>query len=226
MMPRSSVPLPDTRLEMRYRLVIFDFDGTLADSMHWFLRVLDDAAVRYRFGRVAAGDLERLRGLGARELMRHLGIAPWKSPLIAGYMRRRLAEDTSLALFPGISGVLRDLADGGVALAVVTSNSESTVRRVLGSENVARIRGFQCGASVFGKARRFRRVLRDTGIPAHQALCVGDEIRDAEAARVAGIPFGAALWGYTTEAGLRGQDPAHLFHTPDDILAAVTGARR
>ena len=207
---------------MRYRLVMFDFDGTLADSFPWFLRVLDDAARRYRFRPVAAGELERLRGLGARELMRHLGIAPWKVPLIASYMRRRLgAEAAAPSLFPGIAEVMRGLAMNGVTLAVVTSNSEPNVRRALGIEHAARFRAFECGASILGKAKRFRRVLRDTGIPAHQALCVGDEIRDAEAARVAGIPFGAALWGYTSEAALREQRPAHLFHTPDDILAST-----
>lgn len=210
---------------MRYRLVIFDFDGTLADSFPWFLRVLDDAARRYRFRPVEAGELERLRGLGAREVMRHLRVAPWKVPMIASYMRRRLAEDAaSPALFPGIDEVLRELAASGATLAVVTSNSEANVRRVLGSENAARFRAFECGASILGKAKRFRRVLRRTGIPAHQALCVGDEIRDAEAARVSGIPFSAVLWGYTSEAALRDQCPAHLFRTPGEIPAAILHA--
>ena len=44
-----------------YRLVIFDFDGTLADSFPWVLRAMDDVADRFKFRRVREGELEELR---------------------------------------------------------------------------------------------------------------------------------------------------------------------
>jgi phosphoglycolate phosphatase len=73
---------------------------------------------------------------------------------------------------------------------------------------------------VFGKAPRFRRVLARSRVVPADALCIGDEVRDAEAARAAGIPFAAVTWGYTSEPALRAQNPAHLFQSLPDLAAA------
>ncbi len=209
---------------MRYRLVIFDFDGTLADTFPWFVRVFNEMADRYRFRRLEAEEIERLRGLSSRELVKHLGVPAWKLPFIARYARGLKKRDIhTVSLFPGTPALLRGLTDAGVELAMVSSNSEENVRRVLGPENASLIRHYDCGASLFGKRAAFRRVLRRAGVEPADALCVGDEIRDAEAAREAGIPFGAATWGYTTGESLRAQRPAELFDTMEEILRRVTG---
>jgi phosphoglycolate phosphatase len=57
---------------MPYPLVIFDLDGTLADSLPWFLRNVNGVAERFSFRRVAEEDIEVLRGLGSREILRRL----------------------------------------------------------------------------------------------------------------------------------------------------------
>lgn len=59
---------------MRYRLVIFDFDGTLADSFPWFVRTLNGVADRYRLRRIEPGDLDLPRGRDSREIIAQLGI--------------------------------------------------------------------------------------------------------------------------------------------------------
>ncbi|MDP4023622.1 HAD hydrolase-like protein [Methylobacterium sp. NEAU 140] len=203
-------------------LVVLDFDGTLADSFGWFRSVLNGVADRYRFRRVEAHEVEALRGQGAREIVRHLGIPRWKLPLIARHMHRLAARDAAgLALFPGIEAMLAALAEAGVPLAVLSSNREDTVRRVLGPGNADRIGHYACGASVFGKARRLRRLLARTGTAPERVLCVGDEIRDLEAARSVGCAFGAVVWGYTRAEALAAQAPDHLFAEPAEIAAAV-----
>ena len=73
----------------------------------------------------------------------------------------------------------------------------------------ALIRHYECGASLFGKAAQFRKVLRaERHRRARDAICIGDEIRDLDAARAAGIAFGAVTWGYTAPEALiaRGTD--------------------
>ena len=78
---------------MRYRLAIFDFDGTLVDSFPWFSRVLNDVADRFHFRRVEPHEIDALRTMEARELMRHLGIPAWKMPFIAHHMRKRKSRE-------------------------------------------------------------------------------------------------------------------------------------
>lgn len=202
----------------KYRLVVFDFDGTLADSFPWFMRVVNEAAARYRFKRIEEADLDTLRGYSARQMMKHLDVASWKLPLIVRMMRKMKAADArQIALFAGVDDLLRGLADRGVELALVTSNSYDNAVRILGPENAARFRYFECGMSIFGKRAGFRRVLRRSGVPREQAICIGDEIRDLEAAHAEGIAFGAVSWGFTHADSLRSHAPAELFATVNDI---------
>ena len=204
---------------MTYRLALFDFDGTLADSFPWFLGVVNRLADEHSFRHIEEHELETLRGQSARQVMGALGVPVWKLPRIAHQMRREMATDIGrITLFPGVDQILRGLAGRGIELAVVTSNSLDNVRRVLGPESSELIRHYACGASMFGKRPKLRAVLRDSGVPAAEAISIGDEIRDLEAARAEGIAFGAVSWGYTNPEALRAQGPEEVFARPEEIL--------
>jgi len=203
-------------------LVVLDFDGTLADSFDWFCSVLNGVADRYRFRRVEAHEVEALRLQGARAIVAHLGIPRWKLPFIARHMHALAARDAArIALFPGVPAMLADLRDAGIPLAILSSNRADTVRRVLGPGNADRIDAYACGASLFGKARRLRTLLARRGVAPARALCIGDEVRDLEAARALGCPFGAVAWGYTDARALAALGPEHLFAEPADIARLV-----
>ncbi|UZK67611.1 HAD hydrolase-like protein [Sphingomonas sp. M1-B02] len=208
------------------RLVIFDFDGTLSDSGDWFLSVIDQIARRFHFRTVKDGEVEMLRHKSSREVIAFLGIARWKLPLIARHVRGLVGREAHhIALFPGTPGLLDRLSATGVKIALVTSNSEANARNILGPDCAAKIDFYACGASLFGKAPKFRKVLKKMGIPAAQALSIGDETRDVDAAREVGMRAGSVLWGYASEAALAGQAPDTLFRTPEEILAYVAGRR-
>lgn len=208
----------------RYALVIFDFDGTLADSGDWFLSIADHLAERFKFQSVAADEVELLRGRSSSEVIRHLGIPRWKLPAIGRYVHALLAQQTDrIALFDGIVPVLRQLAESGVRLALVTSNAERNARAILGPDNAALFERFECGASLFGKAPRYRRVLRKTKIAPSDVLSIGDETRDVAAAKKVGVHSGAVLWGYANRQALTQLQPDFLFERPDDVLSLVLG---
>lgn len=209
-----------------YQLLIFDFDGTLADSFSSFLLHTTRVIERFGLRRINPGDLETLRGLSAREVIRHLGLPFWKVPLVAREVRAQITSEIARTqLFPGIATVLQRLVEKGAVLAIVSSNSEANIRAVLGPEKAGLISVYACGASLFGKAAKFRRVLKTTGIPASRALTIGDEIRDSDAAREAGIAFGAVSWGYTHVEALRAHSPAVVFRDPEEIIEVVSGSR-
>jgi phosphoglycolate phosphatase len=203
---------------MTPRLVILDFDGTLADSFPWFLDALEETARRFGFRCPSRAEAEALRAEGSRAILAALGVPLWKLPAIAAHMRRSATEAPPPHLFPGIEVALEGLSAAGVTLAVASSNSEAQVRRALGAPLSARITHFDCEATLFGKGARFRRILRSAGIASAQAISIGDELRDIEAAREARIAAGAVTWGYARAEALRAARPDAVFETPLDLL--------
>lgn len=205
-----------------YRLAIFDFDGTLADSFPCFLEALNAAAARYGFRGIDARDLDALRGLGSWQLMERLEIPLWQVPMITAFVRRRMGEQASdVKLFPGVHEAMEDLVANGVTLAIVTSNSEASVRGILGDRLASLVKDYRCDVSIFGKRPRLRQALAATRTAADDAIVIGDELRDLKAARAEGIAFGGVCWGFTLPGALRAAEPELMFERVDDIVPAL-----
>ena len=208
---------------MPYSLVIFDLDGTLADSFPWFQRNLNEVADRFGFRRVEAGEVESLRLAPTREILSRLEVPMWKVPFIARHMRRLKTEQAaSIPLFAGVETMLWKLAESGVRLALVSSDTEANVREKLGVSS-ALFADFDCAASIFGKPAKFRRVLRRSRVDAAQAIAIGDETRDIEAARAVGIACGAVTWGYAAPKALIDRKPDLVFERMEEIADALVG---
>ena len=206
---------------MRYALVIFDLDGTLADSFPWFLRNVNEVADRFGFRRVADRDVEMLRHASTRDILSYLEVPRWKLPFIARHMRRLKTEQAaSIPLFAGVDSMLGALAARDTRIALVSSDTEANAREKLGP-SAARFSDFDCSASIFGKAAKFRRVLKRAAVLPARAIAIGDETRDIEAARAVGIAFGAVTWGYAAPNALRARKPDLMFDQMEDIAIAL-----
>lgn len=202
-----------------HRLIGFDFDGTIADSIGFFYSSFSTLARAHGFRELDRDELEALRGLSSREIIARTGLPFWKVPRIANDFRRLMGERIDeITVFDGMREALHGLRARGATLALVTTNSEANVRAVLGDELSALFDHLDCGIALFGKAARLRRIARHAGT-ASQPLYVGDELRDAEAARAAGFAFAAVGWGYTHLAALEAARPKHVIHHPRELAA-------
>ncbi|NEX15047.1 MAG: HAD family hydrolase [Halochromatium sp.] len=202
----------------RTEAVVFDFDGTLADSFPWFATEINAVARDWGFHQVAPQDAARLRHLSADAIFRELCVPRWKLPWIAGDLRRRMARDIGqIRLFEGIEPLLNQLAGSDLRVAIISSNALENIRRVLGPSLCAGVEAFECGASIHGKQQRLKRLSRRLGLPAPALLYIGDEVRDIQAAHRAGAKAGAVTWGYNSEPALRAKAPDHLFRQIAEI---------
>lgn len=207
---------------MKYKLVIFDFDGTLADSYPWFLSIYDHLASYFQLPRMEKDDLEKLRGVELPRILQERKISPIKAVQIGAYLKQLMnAQIHRVPLVEGMQSVIDTLAEHKVKMAVVSSNAEENVRKVLGSQNSSRFVDFECGVAFLGKKVKFLNILRKTGTPADLTLSIGDELRDLRSSRQAGIAFGAATWGYTDSEILRQHCPDALLDDPFQILEMV-----
>ena len=213
------LPTETTRGDMERRLIIFDFDGTLADTFTWLIGISDQIADKHGFRRIERSHIDAMRSLDARQILAHQGISLRKLPFIARDIFALMEADiASIALFPGIEAILRALSERGARLAIVSSNSKPNVLRILGPELAARFDYIECGTPLFGKKYRLKRLLAHSKTPPHAAILIGDEVRDAQAAIATGIPFGAVAWGYSHIDSLKSHGAHEVFTHVDDLF--------
>lgn len=207
----------DPALLARKRVVIFDFDGTLANSVEWFFGMVNHLARRYHFRESTPAELETLRGKPPLEILTALGIPKWKLPAIARYTRSLAAQHIDeIKLFDWAGALLQELKASGITIVVVSSNSASNIQWVLGP-HAALIDHYETGASLLGKSLKFKRVLKRLGVRPDEVLSVGDEVRDIDAAHRAGIASIGVAWGASHGDALVAANAAQLAMTPDQL---------
>jgi phosphoglycolate phosphatase len=207
---------------MRYRLIVWDFDGTLANTMALALATYNDLAARHGFRPV--DDPAAVRGMTTRAFLRQHGISLLRLPLL---MREYWAVTRQhmplVRVFDGLPEVLARLMASGVRQGVLSSNSAANIRACLSANGVEEHFDFVIGyPRLFGKGRTIRRLLKKDGIEPARFLYIGDEVRDVEAAKEAGVAVGAAGWGFHTMDQLSSAAPTYLWSAPAEVLSTLS----
>jgi phosphoglycolate phosphatase len=203
-------------------LVIFDFDGTIADSFVESLAAYNRVAPRLRLRSVRDGEVPALRRMGAGQLMHVLGIPMWKLPRLMIAVRADLHEHFhSVKPIAGIAEALRALSAAGCYLAMVTSNSEANVRQFLARHRIADFQTIAAGSSIFGKATRLRRLIKSARAEQATTFYVGDTVPDIRAAREAGTSAVAVAWGFSDRTPLAAEAPDALVESTQHLAAAI-----
>jgi phosphoglycolate phosphatase len=206
---------------MPFKLVIFDFDGTLANSLPTAVGIFNRIAKELGYKQIV--DLAAVRAMPTRQFLRHHGISLWRLPrLVRRYHLAAAEEADKLKLVPGLAESLAAIHAKHVRLGVLSSNKEDNIRRCLRANGVEDLFSFVVGyPKLFGKGKALRRILRAERMERSDVLYVGDEARDVEAARKAGVHVVAATWGFHAESILRDSRPDHLIGDPGQLAELV-----
>lgn len=190
---------------------IFDYDGTLADSALAVLPVYNALAPGLGLPPMTETDFPRLRRLGPKGAIEAFGVPLWKVPLLLAQVRRELEQRQIVSsLYPGLDEIFASDAFRQIRRYILSSNSRANIDRFLAHHALGSFERIDCGASLFGKARRFRSLLKSEGLRPSEVAYVGDEVRDIEAAREVGATSIAVSWGYADRDVLKASDPDFL----------------
>jgi phosphoglycolate phosphatase-like HAD superfamily hydrolase len=204
-------------------LLLFDFDGTVADTRTIAHEILNDMSREFGFRALPLEQLEEARRLSTGEFIRHLGISRWRVPMIARRGLQLLHERIHLVEpISGMSETLATLHENGERLAILTSNSQSNVDAFLSRHNLPYFEFVSCSSKLFGKGREIRRILRKHKLAPADILYIGDETRDVEAAKETGLTMAAVTWGYNSAEILSAMEPDHLISTPQGLLTLLS----
>jgi phosphoglycolate phosphatase len=209
---------------MRYRLIVWDFDGTLADTMALALATYNELAARHGFLRV--DDPAAIRGLSTRAFLRKFRISLFRLPrLVREYHAVTKSRMDTIRLFDGLPDILARLKAAGVRQGVLSSNSATNIGTCLRANRVEDVFDFVVGnPRLFGKSRTIRRLLSTHRVEPAQFLYIGDEVRDIEAAKKAGVDVAAVTWGFHAIEQLTREAPTYLWSSPGEIVPTLARA--
>lgn len=206
---------------------IFDFDGTIADSREAIVDIMQQMSREYGFREVSRDEMLELRELPVRQRLRRLGIRSWEIPRLAKRSLELFSDHmTSFPIYDGIREMLRELHAADIDTQILSSNNVANIRRCLDANELDHFTHIYSARGLFAKHRMLKRILRQHRIKPSNAVYIGDELRDIEAARRAGMPAVAVSWGYDSPGLLQSGKPDYLADHPTDIVHFIRGTTR
>jgi len=179
------------------KTIIFDFDGTIADSFPFVFEIVKELAPKYGYEPLKVEEIELLRELSFQEIIKKYNIGPVKlvrMTLDAHAANARRMTETKL--FSGMVETLKGLKHEGYQLAIMSSNSKKNILSFLSINKLDMFDNVDTSISLFGKGKKLQRIIKKLGLKNSDVIYVGDEARDIDAAKEAGIRIISVDWGY------------------------------
>ena len=201
------------------RLILFDYDGVLVESLDLILKMTRRAflAVGSKCSPSPA-DVARMhnvtfKGLGRLGHLSQDRMEAFQTCLLD--LNTQHATDPPL--FPEIGALLGALADH-YTLGIVSANATRGVEQVLAREGLGPLVTTVMGGDMPGrKAEKIARAARQLDIPLGQVYMIGDTVSDIREARRAAVVSIAVTWGWHDEARLITEAPDHVVRSPRDL---------
>lgn len=208
----------------RPRVLIFDFDGTVADTFNAGVEILNELAAEFGFRPLPPEDVEKARNMRTRELMRFLHIPTTKMSRIASRGSKALrSRIDKIQPLPHMPEILRELHAAGFDLGLVTSNTAENVGIFLKNHDLELFSFIRTSSKLMGKASEIRAVMKARKITREEVLLIGDETRDVEASKKTGLRIAAVTWGYNTREALEKLKPEFVFSDPKELVGFLKG---
>jgi len=201
------------------KALIFDFDGTIADSGLKIYEILNEILPAFGIKKVGESEIERLRGMNAKNLLKELNVPIYKLPLIYYKFEeeyQKIIKDVKLV--PGILEVLDKLSEKGIKMYIASSNSAESINIFLDYNKIKYFSLIKGNSGMMGKSRIIKKIISEEKLIPENVVYVGDEIRDIDSARKAGISSAAVTWGFNNKKALLEYEPDYLLEKPADLL--------
>ena len=192
--------------------ILFDFDGTIADTISAGLEIINSHAEKYGYKRLD-GDINT--HFSALQLVKLAEVKLWKLPYLIYQLKKKLSEKSDeLKVLPEAPELIKKLNDAGYELGILTSNSLKTVKSFLKKYQLDSFFTFlRTDVSLFGKKKALAKAKK---VINKKIVYIGDELRDIEACRKNDIPIVSIPWGLNSYEALEEHNPGLVAKTADE----------
>jgi phosphoglycolate phosphatase len=205
-----------------FSLVVFDYDGVLADSLEQAILASEEFCRSVSHDRAPTKEtVEALEVMTYPEIARSVGLSPEKVDSFSAYVFGRFQEmSPSIPFFPGVEPLLRRLSAKNIA--IVSGNSSAVIRAKLASHGLAQAVTCILGAFEPGdKAEKIRCACEHFGIDAGLACMIGDSASDVRHAKNAGAISIAATWGWQSLRMLSKENPDYIVDSVRELADLI-----
>lgn len=208
---------------MAYKCVVFDFDGTLADTEEKAFKIYNQLASKYKYSTVTMEELQHIKNLHIKEIMEIVNIPFYRLPRALSEGQKMMREEsTEIRSFsPDIQGFFEELRKITVNAGILTSNIEKTVAQFLETYHLKKDIDFIMCSALMSKSKKIKKVLRKFDIKKEEMLYIGDETRDIEACKKIGVDVVAVTWGYNSKIALERCEPTYMINDLWEVLDLV-----
>lgn len=204
---------------LKVKTIIFDFDGTIADTFDKLFEILERNQIAWKLPKYSREDMQAFRNLRSQEGMKRLGIPLVRVPELVMKFRHELHKAIQdIETIDGIADLLQKLHQRQFNLGILTSNSKENVETYLRNHNIESINFVYTTANLWGKDKELLKVCKDLNINPKEILYVGDETRDIEGSKKAGVQVCAVTWGFQGEEILKSLEPDFIINKPAELL--------
>lgn len=209
---------------MTANVVLFDFDGTIADTYNAIVRISNQLSSEFGYKALDQEELLLLKNISSREIVKLSEISIFKIPFLVRRVRAELSKEiANLSPIDGIASVLFELKERGNTLGIVTSNNKDNVEIFLQRNKLSSLFSYiYSSTSIFGKHRVINQAIRSNNLSRKSVLYVGDETRDIRSSRKSKIGVVAVSWGFNSATILQEYKPDYLVNNPQELLEAVS----
>ncbi len=205
---------------MKYNALIFDFDGTIVDTLTEAAEIYNVLAEDYGYKKVKIDEIPSMRHYNMKKLIKELGISKLRIPFLLAKGRRLLKKRIDqLSPIVDMVETMKELRKDAVNFGILTSNSTENVELFLDRYGIKDLFTFISSTSkLSGKSKHINSISRTFSIDKADMLYIGDEIRDVKASQKAGIAVAAVTWGFNSKDSLSLENPTYLIDTPKQLL--------
>jgi phosphoglycolate phosphatase len=199
--------------------VIFDFDGTIADSLNQSLKIGNQLAAKYGFPEITEGEVKELKYLPIEERLKRYNIKLYFLPkLLIEFLKIYRNHVGSIDLIYGVDCLLEDLKSSGFKLGIISSNNLDNINKFLSDKQLHTFDFVYSSKGLFGKHGTINSCLRKFGINKDEVIYIGDELRDIHACKKSGIRIISVTWGFDPPDLLTKGNPDFIANTPFEVL--------
>ena len=187
-------------------IILFDFDGTIADTISVGLEIINSHADRFGYKRL---DGELNTHLSAMQLVKLAEVKFWKLPYLIYQLKLKLSEKSDeIQLLPEAKELIKKVKDAGYELGILTSNSMRTVSSFLKKYQLDSFFSYiKTDVFIFGKKKALAKTKK---ILNKKIIYIGDELRDIEACRKTNTPIVSVSWGMNSYESLEAHNPGFV----------------